>query len=210
MKKNLFAISVSALILMGNMETIAQASYRPALQKGSVNLDGGFALSFGKDTNEYKSSFGSGKSEASFTSLTLSPKVNFFVTNGFALGIATDITSTSYKSKDTDSKASMTQFTLGPAIKYYTAGGFFLQGNVTFGKSNYVYDGEPDDNTKVSKWQLGAGYAIFLNDYVSIEPGMMYRSTQRKNNQDNFEITEKMGEFVLSVGFNIFIHKKSV
>ena len=170
------------------------------------------AFSFGNATNEYSGDFGSGKEEVGYSSLSFTPTAGFFVANGIAIGLIVDLTSTTYKSEeDVDWEETSTQYSVGPVFRYYTPGGFFVHGDVSFGKmiEKSSYDGDSDqDDADLLKWQVGVGYAFFLNDHVSIEPTMTYRNTQSKY-EDEYETNKvTLGEFVIGVGLNIFLHKK--
>jgi outer membrane protein len=210
MKKTLILVSLVLPLMVTNV--FAQYEYPAAIQKGSVLTGGSAALSFGTSKNEFKSQWANYESEVGYTSFSLTPKAGFFVVNGLALGVVLDLTTTSYKDKEDDSKSASTQYSLGPMIRYYTAGGFFVFADILFGKNTYKETwegGEDKSDSNLSKWQLGIGYAFFLNDFVSIEPGIMYRSTASKYKGDSIEYNSQLGEFVLGVGFSIFLHKRT-
>ncbi len=209
MKKALLIIVVSALVAIVKIDSKAQATYRPALLKGSSLIGGNLSFSFGSIETKYSGAF-SGKSELSYNSFSFSPKAGFFVANGFALGFGADITSSTYKDADDDSESTTSQFTVGPIIRFYTHAGLFFDADLSFGKATQKYSAtgsSDEEKATITKWQLGAGYAIFLNDFVAIEPGVSYRSASSKSEDVSVETNSTIGEFVLSVGLNIYLHK---
>jgi outer membrane protein len=210
MKKNSIILMLSAIAFCSPNNLMSQSSYRPALQKGSVSLNGGVAFSFGNHSTSYASQFYTGENKFGYNTITLSPQLSGFILNGFAIGLLLDINRITLKETDLDSKTSLSTFTAGPILKYYTPGGFFFSGNASFGKSSYSNSNDPDPNegSNIVKWQLGCGYAIFLNEHIAVEPGLLYRSSKTKNEDNGFSTNETLNEVVLNVSLNIFLHKK--
>ncbi len=208
-QKKILLLSMTMLI---SLASFTQSTYQPALQKGSTMVGGGMALSFGNAVIKYSGYYGSDESEEGYSSFSFTPTVGSFVSNGMVVGLIADWTSTTYKDKDADSKSTSTQYSFGPALRYYASNGFFVQGDISFGKmiEKYSYDDESEqEDTNLLKWKLGIGYAFFLNDHVSVEPSFMYRKTTAKFEDDETEFEGKLGEFVIGVGLNIFLHKSS-
>jgi outer membrane protein len=206
-------VSIMALALLINTcESLGQSSYRPGLQKGSVLTSGNLALSFGTAKDNIIAQSGANESQSGYTSVTLSPKAGFFVVNGFLIGLGVDLNSMTLKSKDADSKTTITQFTAGPLIRYYAPGGFFVHADIAWGKDmeKYAAGGLSDEeDANVNKWQLGAGYAFFVNDHIAIEPNLIYRNSTTKRSNEFAEFKTSLGELVIGVGFSIFLHHKS-
>ncbi|MEX2234501.1 MAG: hypothetical protein WD824_20205 [Cyclobacteriaceae bacterium] len=206
MKKIILLISIALLVNSG--KNFGQSAYRPALQKGSVLTNGNLAVSFGTATSDYTSQYGSSSAESGYTSWTLSPKVGFFLANGFLAGVAVDMNSVTLKYETNDSKAKTTQYTLGPVIRYYTPGGFFVHADVAFGRAIEKYS-DDKESSKILKWQLGAGYAFFINNHISLEPNIVYRKSASSRDEGDGQFKGRLGEFVLGVGFSIFLHKQT-
>jgi hypothetical protein len=168
--KKLFSIIFGSLLIF-NLESNAQSSYKPALQKGSWMVGGSLALSFGSYVSEYKDQSFTTKSEYSYTSSTNSPKGIYFLANGIGLGLGMDLTSTKFKAKEGDSETTQTQYLIGPVFRYYAPFGMFVHADVAFGKSKFKSSSggsSNSDDSNQTKWQLGIGYAFFANDFVSI------------------------------------------
>jgi outer membrane protein len=208
MKKAFGIITLALLIHGGN--SFSQSSYRSALQKGSVLANGNLAISFGKATTDYSSQFGSSNIETGYTSITVSPKVGFFVANGLMFGLAVDLNSQTIKHESSDSKTALTEYTVGPVVRFYAPGGFFVHGDLALGKNIEKSSSgslSEEDKAKVFKWQLGVGYAVFINNHVAIEPNFAYRKSQTKSEIEGGEFKGGLGEFVIGVGFSIFLHR---
>ena len=78
MKKALLIIVVSALVAIVKIDSKAQATYRPALLKGSSLIGGNLSFSFGSIETKYSGAF-SGKSELSYNSFSFSPRLVFLL-----------------------------------------------------------------------------------------------------------------------------------
>jgi hypothetical protein len=190
----------------------AQSRYPVALQKGSVLTGGNLGISFGKYETSYNSPYGDYNNSKRYNSVTMSPYVGAFVGNGFSLGLIVDLTSSTYKDDEFDSKDKNSQYTVGPVLRFYTPGGLFFHADVMFGKNTYKSSsdwGSSSGEDKINKYQLGVGYAIFLNDFVALEPSVMYRSSKLKNTDGDTKGEDKLGEFVIGMGFSIYLHKRS-
>lgn len=186
-----------------------QTEYRPGLSKGSLLTGGGLAFSFGNAESTYSDDFGSDSYESDYSSTSLTPNVGFFAANGFALGLILNLTSTSFKEED-DSKETTTQHTIGPVIRYYFTNGLFLHGEIGLGNhvEKYSYEGDTEeDKADLFIWKVGAGYAIFLNDHVAIEPSIQYRKTKTKFTDEYAKFEGSLGEFVIGVGLNAFLFR---
>jgi outer membrane protein len=208
MKKAFGIITLALLIHSGS--SFSQSSYRSALQKGSVLANGNLALSFGRATSDYYSQFGSNNIERGYTSITVSPKAGFLVANGLMFGVAVDLNSQTVNHESSDSKTTLMEYTVGPVVRFYAPGGFFVHSDVAFGKNiEKSSNGSltERDKANVFKWQLGVGYALFLNNHVAIEPNFSYRKSQTKGEIGDGEFKGGLGEFVIGVGFSIFLHR---
>lgn len=155
--------------------------------QGVIFMDvGGDLLNFTSSTlqdvdpvnpyDEYKSS-----------TLGISTKIGYFFADGFVGGILLDISSTkseyetdSYYSNSTETKSTTTGF--GPFLRYYfDDSGVFAEASYSFGSTKmeyeqssngYSYDDE--DEMKRTAWSIGAGYAIYVSDMISISPSIAY------------------------------------
>jgi len=131
----------------------------------------------------------------------------FFMADGLVGGIAVNYKSESLKTEwvsdvyyygnsgevDRMQKSTTSTIIIGPAIRYYIAeSGVWVQASYGFGsmteKWEYDYDypywyGNDDSDTDkesnpMTIFSIGAGYAIYLSDYISLNPTIGYaRST---------------------------------
>ena len=209
MKKILLWV-ILAQVCVGT-SAFAQSKYPAALQKGSVLTGGNFGFSFGTNKSTYHSPYSDFSFSQKYSSITMSPHAGFFLANGFSLGLIVDLTSTTYKGDEFNQKDKNSQYTIGPAVRFYTPGGFFFHADVAFGKNTSKSSSDWGSYTgedKLSKYQLGIGYAIFINDFVALEPSMTYRSSKTKNTDGEARGEERLGEFVVGMGFSIYLHKR--
>ncbi len=137
------------------------------------------------------------------TSISLNPTLAYFVADNFALGLM-GATSLFFDDGYKDQSIG-----IGPTISYYFNNGIFSRSELlkTYGKG---------DNSKSDSFQfnIGAGYALFINSRVSIEPIIKYNSS--KMNLTIFEQTigqittpeltydYKWSYLSFELGFNIF------
>lgn len=65
-----------------------------------------------------------------------------------------------------------------------------------------------ETDVRLFSWQLGAGYAIFLNDHVAIEPLISFRSDRFTflGNNGADDVTDRSSGLLAGIGFNIFLH----
>lgn len=198
MKKGLLSIfAVIVFVIAANAQT----------EKGSIMAGGNFSLDF--DKAKYKSGSTSVDGEKT-TTLTINPVGGYFIMDGLAVGA--DLTIETSKDKyENDDEFGYTHIALGPFVKYYHSSGFFGLGSFGLGsaksKSTDAASGITSETTYgVSAWRLGAGYAIFLNDNVSLEPMLSYGSTSLKNKDADPEQKSISSGLSISVGFQIFLN----
>jgi hypothetical protein len=210
MKKILLWVLLAQVCL--STSVIAQSRYRPALQKGSVLAGGNVGFSFGTYKSTYSSPYVDYSYSQKYSSVTMSPHAGVFVANGFSLGLIVDLTSATYKGDEFNQKDKSSQYAIGPAVRFYTPGGFFFHADIAFGKNTYKSSsdwGSSSGEDKLTKYQLGIGYAIFVNDFVALEPSVTYRSSKMTNVDGEAEGKDNLGEFVVGMGFSIYLHKRS-
>jgi hypothetical protein len=93
-------------------------------------------------------------------------------------------------------------------IRYYLPGGFFIHGDYAFGKSTFKYSGEKDQSD-LSKYNLGVGYAAFISEKIAIEPSVMYRKTTLQDKEGETSNKSSLGELVVGVSINFYLNWKS-
>lgn len=89
---------------------------------------------------------------------------------------------------------------IGPALRYYFGSSNikpYLEGDYITGFTKY-----DEGKIKVNGWDLGAGLAFFLNDYISLDVKLGYaNATAEDTAEPDYEIKTK--GFALSAGFSI-------
>jgi len=140
------------------------------------------------------------------TSFTLSPNAGYFIIDNLAVGAGLDMSISSFKADGSSNKHSTTQTTFNPFVRYYLDPGIFFQGRVGFGgATDKDTSGSTTTTTKfnVFTWDIGAGYAYFLNDYVAIEPLIKYGITTYKTK--NTDAKDKNGGIGFSIGLQVYL-----
>ena len=148
----------------------------------------------------------------SLTTIELNPAVGFFIVDGIAGGVAFDWQRETVKDTDNDKNVDNT-FTLGPFGRFYTEMGPFFQAQFTFGGgfTKVIPDGGPEVKERfgIFSWGLGAGYPYFVNDNVSLEALLLYRSQNRRRDlPGGVEQVTKYRGLMLQLGFVYYIFDK--
>lgn len=139
------------------------------------------------------------------TSVTLAPNVGYFIIDKLAVGGRLSLSSTTLKDAGNSGvKSSSSGFTISPFVRYYLDPGIFFQGQVGFGTSKNKITSPPvttETTYATSVWEVGAGYAYFLNDNVAVEPFVGYSSRTNKdgNNKDIYN------SLFLNVGLQVYL-----
>jgi hypothetical protein len=174
-------------------------------EKGALMVGGSFGADFTTNKSKYDgNSFTNGK----YVDVSFDPQVGIFVINNLAVGGGIGVSTSAYKEDDSDYKSVTNEFTIQPMARYYLEPGVFFQGKLMFGgATDKTTEGGDTDKTKyaVNGWSLSAGYAIFLNDAVAIEPQLGYGGKGYRN-KDTEVRTVDSGIF-LRVGFQIYLRK---
>jgi len=142
----------------------------------------------------------------------------FFVADGLAIGLrfasSSSTTVIEYASdapfEDPDDVVA-TSMTIAPVVRYYFGeSGVWSQVSYGFGSTG---DGDNDtEEPSFSELGFGAGYAISLNDYVSLNPYLVYKlqtSTVKDGGVDkDFEeadLVTKSGVFAFGLSLNVHL-----
>lgn len=194
MKKNLFILV--ALIMVA-------ASATAQTEQGKWMVGGSLGVTFGNTKAQYD---GTKLYETKQFSTQLDPHVGYFVTDGLAVGLGIGLTSSTEK-YDSDNKDTQNALLVGPFARYYTPVGLFMEASVGLGSVNIIeqYEGEKDEyKSGVFGWSVGVGYAIFINEHVSLEPSFSYNNIIGTSDEDS-KLKTKTGLFLIAVGFNILL-----
>jgi len=138
---------------------------------------------------------------------TLTPQAGYFIVDNLAVGL--DASFGSGKSTTSSGTTKFTYILAGPFIRYYLKPGIFFQGEYQFGSEKLTINIPSYLNQTVtetlSAWALSAGYALFLNEHVAIEPMVSYKSTIAK--ETDYKGTN--AGIVVGVGLQIYLGKNS-
>jgi len=196
MKKLIFTLAV----IFCSLGAFAQ------FEKGTILAGGSLAFESTKNKGKIGSTTTTyGKT----TSFSLAPQAGYFIIDNLAVGAGLDLTLSTFKPEgDGDSKTTATELQLMPFVRYYLEPGTFFQGQFGVGSRK---DKEKSGNTTVEQsysstsFNVGVGYALFLNDNVAIEPMLGYGSqTVKLKDVDPDRKSIDSGLF-LRVGFQIYL-----
>lgn len=197
MKKTLLSIAATFAFV---------AALQAQTEQGSI-LAGG-SLSFDFENNKAKTG-STTVDEGNTFYAAFNPQVGYFFIDGLAAGLEVELSSTRFTPDQGDNESTFTIFSVGPFLKYYHSSGFFGTGKVAFGssKSEFVAGNGnfQEDKDNIFGWRLGAGYALFLNDKVSLEPMLSYGSYSVKDKDADPEVKDVDSSLRISVGFQIFL-----
>ncbi len=130
--------------------------------------------------------------------ISFSPLVGYFVADGIVVGGAVQLTSQRQYPKgqpDSDFKSGTVQF--GPFARYYHSSDYFGEAVITFGNT-----GSEGFKNTLTNWSVGVGKAIFFNEFVAIEPMIVYQSSTVKFGPDDKNVNAGPA---VKLGFAIFI-----
>jgi outer membrane protein len=188
------------LVTLASMSAFAQFQQGRMLVGGNVGLE--------LKTNKTKFD-GSTDTNGKYTSFSLEPQFGYFVIDNLAVGAGLNLTLSSWKPDGSDGKSTSSLIALSPFARYYFGPGIFGEAKVLLGASKDKDDfgGNTDEKKfNVTGLSLGAGYAIFLNDNVAIEPMIGYETIGYKNKtsgEPDYKDIDS-GLFV-RVGFQIYL-----
>jgi hypothetical protein len=197
MKRNRFqliGLFITFSVLSSGM-TMAQ------IKQGTVLAGGRFNISFGTYKNE---SPGGNQNTTIVTTtrysdVTFNPKVGLFITDALALGVDFNIDSYTSKNKDNGVRSTSSYYTLGAFGRYYFPSKIFLEGDLGFGRRST----NGNATTNIFTYSLGAGYAIFFNDHVALEPMILYKGVNNTNAKDSRYKTHD-GSLQVGVGLQVY------
>jgi hypothetical protein len=142
----------------------------------------------------------------------------FFVADGLAIGLrfasSSSTTVIEYSSdapiEDPDDVVA-TSMTIAPVVRYYFGeSGVWSQVSYGFGSTG---DGDSDtEDPSTSDLGFGAGYAISLNDYVSLNPYLIYKLSTMKikdggvdKDFEEADYVTKSGVFAFGLSLNVHL-----
>jgi len=191
-----------SIMVLASLNAFAQkeeSKTRPT-DKGHFIIDGSIFFS----TNNSKSEQDGFNTKSNAFGFGISPKAAYFIADRLALGLETSFNYTDNEFTNTDgdkTSSNSTAISAGPFFRYYLMNGIFGQASLGFGTSNSESNGF-ENKSDFFRYQLGVGYAIFLNQHISLEPIISYR--YNKNTSDSSFETINNG-FTLGAGFTIYL-----
>jgi len=174
-------------------------------EKGTMMVGGSFGADFKTNKSKYD---GNTYTNGNYVDVSFDPQFGIFVIDNLAVGGGLGMSTSAYKEDDSDYKSVTNEFTIQPMVRYYLKQGIFFQGKLMFGgaKDKTTNNGNTDvTKYNVNGWSLAAGYAIFLNNIVAIEPQIGYGGKGYRNKDTDVKSIDN-GLF-LRVGFQIYLRK---
>jgi opacity protein-like surface antigen len=165
--------------------------------------------SFGLSTNTSKTRDGNQTvTRGTQTVFNLSPRFGYFIIDNLAIGAGVGLGLAKWNSKNNGTDYNTSSISFQPFVRYYLPVNVFFHGELGIGTSRTKFEGQSfaDDKHNTFNFGLGAGYALFLNDNVAVEPMLSYKFTRSKYDEDD-ERELNSGLF-LSVGFQIYLGNK--
>ncbi len=140
-------------------------------------------------------------SEFKGNALSLTPQFGYFVINNLAVGAG--INFNAQKNKSDNYTYSNTSMQFQPFVRYYFKPGIFLHGSYGIGDGK-AKSGSEEYSYNIYSWTGSAGYAIFLNDHVAIEPMLGYKwNTVNDKGTDGAKTSSSSLYF--QIGFQIYL-----
>lgn len=201
MKKHLLI----AILILGGMIVSSQLSAQT--EKGNMLLGGGINFDFtdndfdtGSSTNDVSTS----------TFINFNPSFGYFIADNFVVGASIGLAFTSTESDGGNFSSSSNGIAFGPFVRYYSESGLFGTAGLGFGSTNFEQDsdfGDADFTSSTFSWNIGVGYAIFLNESISVEPTISYNRMSSDPNTDFGDERNIMSSINFGAGFNIYFKK---
>jgi outer membrane protein len=188
------------------MTAVLTAGLAQFTDQGTILLGGSTSASINFITEKSKVG-GSTSTDGKVTSFSLEPTVGYFVMDALAIGAGLNLSTSSFKPDGSGSKSKSSTILLSPFARYYFDK-FYAQGTFQVGSQNTEFTSGSvtiDNKGALSGWSLAGGYAIFLNESVTLEPQVGYGSLSYKD-KDTDEKSISAGLFV-RLGVFIYIAK---
>ena len=183
--KNLFLI-----IMLACATATLQAQNEGNINKGTWMAGGSVAFS----TNSQSQ----GGTSTTNTTFSVAPEAGYFISSKFAFTLAVNFFNNNFENGSSNS------FALQPGIRFYPYKDLFVAGAVGFGTSNSTV-ANTTFKSNLFGYQAGAGYSIFLNKHVALEPTLIYTSTTISQDTPTANSDLTAQGLTLGVGFRIFL-----
>ena len=199
-------LCITTILVMLTMITYGQTD------KGSIMLSGGASMSFVNGNNSVNQ--GNAPITRETFRLDINPSVGYFLTKGLVVGPYASYGRAKFDDVANQRELIEHYYILGPYGRYYFNNGIFVMGSIGLGKVNTDIDGIDSQGLpyQVSvqedffQWQAGAGYAIFLNRNIALEPYVTYnRRILDSVTEDDQTLRKTI--FAFGVAINVFLWK---
>ena len=207
--KKLFTIIFATLLSVG---VFAQAETRA----GTFLLQmGGDGISFTSQSVSSMDGIGSADFDDLYdkyntSSFGINAMAGYFVADGLVVGLALSSKSTTTSieyavgGNDPDDVVT-TALTIAPTFRYYIGeSGMWSQISYGFGSSGTDSGQQGYEPTKISVLAFGAGYAISLNDYISLNPSLGYALTTSTTEDAGVSDVGNIDDLVVKTGGLVF------
>ena len=207
-------ICFSLLLLAVNLNLYSQdPPLNKPIAKGNLitggDLDFGFSNSISEIT--YLDPVYTSESKSTNLSLSINPKIGYFITNGLAIGFmpSFEYRHSKYTNQSIPELDPNEGHGIGTGIsifiKYYLKNCIFfeLESGYTSYKSKST--GDYVSSNRDFKIIPSFGYAIFINQKVSIEPKINYEFHDSLSDSPDVRSNGQSNKFSFTMGFNIFI-----
>jgi hypothetical protein len=185
---------------------------------------GGDGISFSSQSVSSMDGYGDAEFKDTYdkyntSSFGINAMAGYFVADGLAIGLVlsskSTTTSIEYNSDtgmdDPDDQVT-TALTIAPTVRYYIGeSGVWSQVSYAFGSQGTDYGQDDYEPSAISALGFGAGYAISLNDYISLNPSLGYslqtqtdKDAGYDSNGDDADLVTKTGG--LTFGFSLNAH----
>ncbi|MDR9400470.1 MAG: autotransporter outer membrane beta-barrel domain-containing protein [Psychroflexus sp.] len=205
--KNLFL----TFVLLFSINASAQYDDARPTEKGQFLVNGGLTFNASKiDSPE------SAIEDISRFNFSISPRAGYFVIDRLAIGLEASFFFSRQKTEyidgppqfgnlngNEDQINTTTSYSAGPFVRYYLKNGIFAEAGVAFAKQNSEVDnylGPLELESEFFSYEVGAGYAIFFNNSVSLEPFLSYQFERQTQNENETTISG----LNLGVGFTYY------
>jgi hypothetical protein len=171
----------------------AFAQIEKPITKGNIMLSGGGSMSYG-DSNLEASTY---NSNTSAFSVSFTPGASYFIMDNLAIGLNATFTYDGRKNNKSYTVG------IGPKVRYYFNNGIFLNAEVDYNYNHGISN--TSNRANYLSFKPGIGYSFFLNQKVSLEPGIYYEINNEKYETSFGPATIKSNTVMFDLILNVFL-----
>jgi len=175
-------------------------------QQGSFLAGGSISMAFEKEKSKFDGTTTDGDSH---TDISFAPIGGIFFADGMVAGAGITVSSSVRESDDGSIKSTTTGFGIMPFFRYYHESGLFGHASFAVGSGKSTFEsGGTETETKFGlfEWELGPGYALFLNENVAVEGLLVYNSETQSIKDVTGDPKNITTGILISIGFTVFIN----